>query len=135
MTTTFWEFLWLILLSFFLLAYLTVVFRIVVDLFRDERLNGFAKALWLIFLFVLPMVTALIYVVARGRGMAERQHAEEHEHIEAQEAYIRQVAGGSPADQIARAKQLLADGTITEPEFAELKQQALGHFGGRHAAA
>ena len=72
---------------------------------------------------------------AAPEAVAERQHAEEHEHIEAQEAYIRQVAGGSPADQIARAKQLLADGTITEPEFAELKQQALGHFGGRHAAA
>ena len=103
-------------------------------LFGDAAL-GRVVLMWLIFLFVLPMVTALIYVVARGRGMAERQHAEEHEHIEAQEAYIRQAAGGSPADQIARAKQLLADGTITEPEFAELKQQALGHFGGRHAAA
>lgn len=138
MTTTFWEFMWLILLSFFLLAYLTVMFRIVVDLFRDEQLNGVAKALWLIFLFVLPMLTALIYVIARGRGMAERQHAEEREQVQAQEAYIRRVAGGSPTDQIARAKQLLADGAITEREFAELKEQALSHFSGspgRAAAA
>lgn len=133
MSSAFWEFMWLILLSFFLLAYLTVMFRIVVDLFRDDTLGGFAKALWVIALFVLPLLTALVYVVARGRGMAERQHEEERHARASQEAYIREIAAASPADQIVRAKQLLSDGAITESEFAELKASALGHFGDRPA--
>jgi hypothetical protein len=135
MTSSFWEFMWLILISFFLLAYLTVMFRIVVDLFRDDSLGGFAKALWIIALFVLPLLTALVYVIARGRGMAERQHAEEHQIRAQQEAYIRDIAANSPADQIVRAKQLLKEGAITESEFAELKASALGHFDGRPAGS
>ena len=133
MTTTFWEFMWLILLSFFLLAYLTVMFRIVVDLFRDSTLGGFAKAIWIIALFVLPMLTALIYIIARGRGMAERQYAEDRHLREAQEDYIRDVAATTPADQIARARHLLKEGAITESEFAELKAHALGSFAGKSA--
>jgi hypothetical protein len=128
MTSTFWEFMWLILISFFLLAYLTVMFRIVVDLFRDDDLNGFAKALWLIALFVLPLLTALVYVMVRGRGMADRQHAEDRRFREEQEDYIREVSANTPADQIARARRLLQEGAITESEFAELKAQALGSF-------
>jgi len=134
MTSTFWEFTWLIVLSFFLLAYLTVMFRIVVDLFRDDHLGGFAKALWIIALFVLPMLTALIYVIARGHGMAERQHAEDHRFREEQEAYLRDVSSNTPADQIARARRLLKDGAITESEFAELKAQALGRTGAVRAS-
>ena len=135
MSSSFWEFMWLILLSFFLLAYLTVMFRIVVDLFRDDGLGGFAKALWIIALFVLPLLTALVYVIARGRGMAERQHQELREQQAHQEAYIRDVAGTSPADEIVRAKRLLSEGAITEAEFAELKASALGHFSGRPAGS
>lgn len=135
MSSSFWEFMWLILLSFFLLAYLTVMFRIVVDLFRDDSLGGFAKALWIIALFVLPLLTALVYVITRGRGMAERQHEEQRELLAHQEAYIRDVAGTSPADQIVRAKRLLSEGAITEAEFAELKASALGHFSGRPAGS
>jgi type VI protein secretion system component VasK len=135
MSSSFWEFMWLILLSFFLLAYLTVMFRIVVDLFRDDGLGGFAKALWIIALFVLPLLTALIYVIARGRGMAERQHDEERQMRARQEAYIREIAATSPADQIVRAKRLLNEGAITEAEFAELKASALGHFDSRPAGS
>ena len=126
MSPTFWDFLWLIVLSFFLLAYLTVMFRIVVDLFRDSALGGLAKALWIVALFVLPLLTALIYIVVRGRGMAERQQAEEHRILADREAYIRDVAANSPADQIVRARRLLAEGAIDESEFAELKARALG---------
>ncbi|HEY9010012.1 MAG TPA: PLDc N-terminal domain-containing protein [Devosia sp.] len=126
MTSSFWEFIYLILISFFLLAYLTVMFRIIVDLFRDDHLGGLAKALWIVGLFVLPFVTALVYVIARGQGMAERQHVEERQMTEAREAYIRRVAGTSPAEQIVQARKLLQDGAITEAEFAELKAHALG---------
>lgn len=127
MTSSFWEFLYLILIVFFLLAYLTVMFRIVVDLFRDESLGGFAKAIWIVALFVLPFLTALAYVIVRGQGMAERQHADERDMVEAQEAYIRRVSGTSAAEQISRARDLLKEGAITDAEYAQLKAQALGN--------
>jgi hypothetical protein len=114
------------ILSFFIfLAYLLVLFHIVVDLFRDHELGGFAKVLWLIGLIFVPFLTALVYIIARGGGMAARRRAEaRHAQAEA-EAYIRQVAGKSPADQIADARALLDAGTISKEEFDKLKAKAL----------
>lgn len=125
MTSSFWEFMWLIIWGFFLLSYLMILFQIVADLFRDRSLGGFSKAIWLIALIVVPMLTALIYVIARGRGMAERREAAGRQQQAEAEDYIRDVARISPADQIARAKALLSEGTITEAEFAMLKAKAL----------
>lgn len=127
MSVMFWEIIWLILLSFFLLAYLTVLFRIVVDLFRDTSTGGFVKAVWLIALFVLPLLTALVYLVVRGQGMAQRDLAEERRLRSEAESYIRQAAATSPADQLVRAKTLLKEGAITEAEFELLKEKALAH--------
>jgi hypothetical protein len=127
MTSNFWEFLWLIAISFFLLSYLMVLVRIVVDVFRDNTMGGFAKALWIIALLLVPLLTALIYIIARGRGMAQRQIADEQKLKSQADAYIREVASATPADQIARAKALLREGAITEAEFAEIKAAALAH--------
>jgi hypothetical protein len=125
MSNNFWEFLWLILSTFFLFAYLIVLFQIIVDLFRDRNLGGFAKALWIIALVFVPMLTALAYIIVRGGGMGRRQVAAQREAEAEAESYIRNVAGTSPAEQIARARSLLQDGTITEAEFATLKAKAL----------
>ena len=127
MTSNFWEFLWLIAISFFLLSYLMVLVRIVVDVFRDNSMGGFAKALWIIALLLLPLLTALIYIIARGQGMAQRQLADEQKFKSQTDAYIRGVAQTTPADQIARAKTLLHEGAITEAEYAEIKAAALAH--------
>jgi len=127
MTSNFWEFLWLIAISFFLLSYLLVLVRIVVDVFRDNTMGGFAKALWVIALLLVPLLTALVYIIARGQGMAERQLADDQKLKAQADAYIREVAQTTPADQIARAKTLLREGAITEAEFAELKAAALAH--------
>ena len=127
MTSSFWEFLWLIAISFFLLSYLMVLLRIVFDVFRDNSMGGFAKALWIIALLLVPLLTALIYIIARGPGMAQRQLADEQKFKSQTDAYIRQVAQTTPADQIARAKTLLREGAITEAEFAEIKAAALAH--------
>ena len=127
MTSNFWEFLWLIAISFFLLSYLMVLVRIVVDVFRDNSMGGFAKALWIIALLLVPLLTALVYIIARGRGMAQRQIADEQRLKSQADAYIREVANTSPADQIARAKTLLHEGAITEAEYAEIKAAALAH--------
>jgi len=125
MSNNFWEFLWLIISTFFLFAYLIVLFQIIVDLFRDQKLGGFAKALWIIALVFVPMLTALAYIIVRGAGMGRRQAAAQREAQAEAESYIRNVAGTSPAEQIARAQSLLKDGTITEQEFAALKAKAL----------
>ncbi len=123
--SNFWDILYLILSAFFFVAYLIVLFHVVIDLFRDADLTGGVKVLWLIGLIFLPVLTALLYILARGRGMAERQRAAMQRAKSDADAYIREVAGKSPADQIADAKVLLDAGTINQEEFARLKAKAL----------
>lgn len=119
-----WDLIWWFITIFVFVAYLMALFSIIGDLFRDRKLNGWAKAVWFIFLIFLPFLTALVYLIARGRGMAERGAESARKAQEAQEDYIRQVAGG-PAAEIAEAKRLLDAGTITQAEFDALKAKAL----------
>jgi ABC-type multidrug transport system fused ATPase/permease subunit len=112
--------------TFFFVAYLIIMFQIVVDLFRDHETGGGAKVLWVLGLIFLPVLTAIIYIVARGKGMAQRQQASVQKAKSETDAYIKQVAGVSPAQQIAEAKALLDAGTITQGEFDKLKAKALG---------
>jgi len=125
MSSSFWEFVWLILWTFFLLTYLMVLLQIVVDVFRDRRLSGFSKAIWIIGLIFIPLFTALVYLIFRGGGMGRRRVAEENAIRAENEEYLREVTRVSPADQIARASALLKEGTINESEFAALKAKAL----------
>ncbi len=121
----FWDIIWFIIVSFAFIAYLMVMFNIIVDLFRDHQTSGVLKAVWIVALIFLPLLTALIYLIANGRGMAERQVGAMRQAQEAQESYIQSVAGSSPSDQISRAKALLDDGAISQEEFERLKAKAL----------
>jgi len=122
----FWDFFWLLVWSFFFVCYLMVLFQVIADLFRDKELSGWWKALWIIFLIIFPFLALIIYLIARGRGMAERQAGEMRKAQVATDQYIQSVASqGNPADQIASAKSLLDSGTITQEEFEKLKQKAL----------
>jgi len=121
----FWDVLGWIFSTFVFVAYMMVLFQVVVDLFRDSSLSGGWKAVWILGLVFLPVFTAVIYVISRGRGMAERQRAVQERVKADTDAYIRHVAGQSPAEQIASAKALLDGGTITAEEFARLKAKAL----------
>ena len=121
----FWDAVVLMASTFFFIAYLIVLFQVIVDLFRDSEMGGGSKVLWIIGLIFLPLLTALIYVLARGKGMSERQRAAVRSAKSDTEAYIRDVAGKSPADQIADAKKLLDAGIINNDEFARLKTKAL----------
>lgn len=123
--SNFWDVVWLMLSTFVFIAYLFVLFQIVIDLFRDHELGGGFKALWIIGLIFVPVMTALVYIIARGRGMALRQRSALQRAKSETESYIREVAGKSPADQIATAKSLLDTGTINADEFARLKTKAL----------
>ncbi|MFE6970615.1 SHOCT domain-containing protein [Isoptericola sp. NPDC057653] len=124
---TFWDWFWLMLWWFFLFAYLIMLFQIVSDLFRDRSLNGWWKALWVVLLILLPLLSALVYLIARGRGMAERHYEERMAHKQMTDDYIRSTAGTSrsAADDIAQAKALLDSGAIDATEFAQLKAKAL----------
>ncbi len=122
----FWDFLWLLFWTYIFVAYLMLLFHIFGDVFRDRDLGGFAKALWVIFLIVAPFLSVLIYLIARGRGMAERQAGAARQAQAETEQYIQSVASTpNSADQIASAKALLDDGTITQVEYDRLKEKAL----------
>ncbi|GAA3548128.1 PLDc N-terminal domain-containing protein [Nocardioides daeguensis] len=123
---SFWDILWLLVWSFFFVSYLMVLFNILGDLFRDHELSGGMKAVWVVFLLVLPAITAIVYLVARGKGMAGRAIAQAQRNEEAARAYIRDAAGRTPAEEIATAKSLLDAGTIGQDEFDLLKARALG---------
>ena len=122
----FWDFFALLIWSFLFVMYLMVLFHIFGDLFRDPELGGGAKALWTIGLIFLPFLLMLIYLVVRGRGMAERQAGAIRQAQTETDHYIKSVAGSSsPADQISSAKALLDSGSITPAEFDQLKAKAL----------
>jgi hypothetical protein len=124
---SFWDFFWFTVSFFLLMAYLVVLFQILTDLFRDKSVSGGMKAVWVFFLIFFPILTSLVYRVARGHGMAERGVASARAAQADTEAYIRSVSSGSssPADEIARAKDLLDSGAITQAEFDSLKAKAL----------
>jgi len=116
---SFWFFIWI--------AALVVWFRCLFDLFGDDSLSGWGKAGWAILLIFVPWLGALIYLIVRGRSMAQRQMAQVSQQRAEQEKYIKSVAGTSraPADEIASAKSLLDSGAITQAEFDALKAKAL----------
>ncbi len=121
-----WDFLWHFLIIFGWIAYLIVLFQILTDLFwRDHETSGVVKAIWVFFLIVFPWLGALVYLLARGKGMAQRAHAAAVAAQKATDDYIREAAGRSPAQEIADAKALLEAGTISQAEFDGLKAKAL----------
>jgi hypothetical protein len=123
---SFWNIIWFIFVSFAFIAYLMFMFQIIGDLFRDHTVSGWVKALWMILLIFFPFLTAIIYLVVRGKGMYERQSAAINAARTSQEDYIRNVAApASPGDQIAQAKALLDSGAISQAEFDALKAKAL----------
>ncbi|WP_308190849.1 SHOCT domain-containing protein [Arthrobacter hankyongi] len=130
--SNFWNFFWTMFWIFAFVAYLFVLFGIIGDLFRDRGTNGWLKAVWMVFLIFLPFLTALVYLIARGRGMAERQAEAARQAQEAADSYIRGVAGSSGAEEIAKANALRESGAITQQEFELLKARALA---GQSAAA
>lgn len=115
---------------FLFVAYLFILFRIVLDIFRDKDMSGWFKAIWLVALLFLPLLTALVYLIARGKGMAHRDVEAAEEYRDAQVEYTKSLMkdAGKPvtaADQIAQAKELLDAGSITPEEFEKLKAKAL----------
>ena len=123
---SFWDLIWWFLWLFVFFAYLFALFAIISDLFRDHKLSGWWKAVWIVFLIFVPFLTALVYLIARGGRMAQRSVSQAKQFQQAQDDYIKQVAGVSPSDEIAKAKALLDAGTITPAEYDSIKAKVLG---------
>jgi hypothetical protein len=118
----------LAMFEFFLFfAWFMCLFWVLGDIFRSSDLGGGGKTLWVIFVILVPWLGILVYLIARGKGMQERQLEQAKAMQAAQTEYIKSVAGtsDSAADQIASAKSLLDSGAITQAEFDALKGKAL----------
>jgi ABC-type multidrug transport system fused ATPase/permease subunit len=112
-----------LLVVFFMVIYFLIMFQIIVDVFRRDD-SGVKKALWLIALLVIPLVTMLAYMITNGDGMARRQQQQVVQAQQEMDGYIRTVAGGATGE-IAKAKELLDSGAITQEEYDALKAKAL----------
>lgn len=121
---SFLQVLWTMLMFFLFVAWIWVLISVFMDLFRRQDHHGWFKAFWALFLIFIPFLGVLVYLIAYGHGMAERNVKDIQQAQQAQEAYIRNVAGGSAAE-IAHAKELLDAGTITQAEFDQIKAKAL----------
>ena len=124
---SFGEFLWSLVIIFFMIVFFVILFQVLIDLFRSDDLSGWAKAGWTLFIIILPFLGLLIYLIVRGQGMSERAQQDAVESQQAFDDYVRTTAGsGDSAAQIANAKRLLDEGTISQQEFETLKAKALG---------
>jgi predicted PurR-regulated permease PerM len=126
LATEFLTFLWSLIVIFFMVVYFFILFGVIVDVFRRHDIGGGKKALWLVFILIFPLLGLLSYVIINGHGIAQRQ-AKDVQQSQAQfDDYVKSVAGGGGADQIAKAKELLDSGAITQAEYDQLKAKALG---------
>jgi ABC-type multidrug transport system fused ATPase/permease subunit len=119
--TVMWIFLWVV--------WLVLLFRVVTDIFRDHDLSGWAKAVWLLFVIVVPFLGVLVYVIGRGADMGKREVARAQEQQEAFNTYVRETVAGPGAtgsvDELAKLSDLKARGDISEGEFQRAKEKIL----------
>ena len=121
----FMDVLWSMVIFFLVVIWIWILITVFADIFRRRDIGGGMKAVWIIFVIILPYLGVFIYLIAEGHKMAER-NAEQMQSARAQQdEYIKSVAGSSAADQIAQAKTLLDSGAITQAEFDGLKAKAL----------
>lgn len=126
MAVDLWSWIWFFFWTFAYVAYLMVLVYIVIDIFRDHTLNGWLKAVWVILLVFVPWLTGLVYLIARGKGMAERSARKQVEYQEYSAEEYRAMSFANPADEIAKAQALREQGVITDGEFEAIKAKALG---------
>lgn len=118
---------WTFFVFFGLIVYFWVLITVFADLFRRHDIGGWAKAGWTVFVFVVPLIGALVYLISQGHSMADRQARDVEKAQQETDAYIRSVAapGYKGVDEIARGKELLDRGAISQEEFDQLKRRAL----------
>ena len=122
----FLEVVWTMLVFFAFVVWLWILFTVLTDIFRRHDESGLAKVLWIVFIIIIPYFGVFIYLIAEHKGMTERAIKQQKAAQAQIDQYVKSVAGQSdPAEQIAKAKQLLDGGTISQAEFDQIKQKAL----------
>lgn len=119
---------WTMILVFLWIAWIVVLFRVIVDVFRSSDMGGWGKALWMIFVVVLPFLGVFVYLIARGKGMSERDIAEAKASQQAFDDYVRDVAGGGgggTAAELSKLAELKEKGVISDAEFDAQKAKLL----------
>jgi len=118
---------WTLLVIFAWVIWFWLLITVFADLFRRHDTSGWSKALWIIFVIIFPFLGVLIYLIAESKGMAERNQKQAQAAQADFDSYVKNVAAQSdPTEQIAKGKQLLDSGAITQAEFDALKAKALG---------
>ena len=115
---------WSMIIFFFWVIWIWIVITVLMDVFRRHDIGGWAKAAWVIFVVVLPWLGVLIYLIVEHDGMRERSMKQAQAQKREFDEYVRDAAGGSAAE-IARAKELLDSGALTQDEFERIKAKAL----------
>ena len=116
---------WSMIIFFFWVIWIWIVITVLIDIFRRHDISGWAKAAWLVFVVILPWLGVLVYLIAQHDGMRERSLKHAQAQQQAFDSYVRDTAGGGAAGDIAKAKELLDTGAITQAEFDALKAKAL----------
>jgi hypothetical protein len=117
---------WTMMIFFLWVAWIMLLFRVFADIFRNHDMGGFAKALWSIFVIVVPFLGVLVYLLAHGDGMGRRDLAVAQANEQAFQSYVRQAAGtASTADELSRLVDLKAQGVISDAEFEQQKAKVL----------
>ncbi|MDH4143133.1 MAG: SHOCT domain-containing protein [Chloroflexota bacterium] len=120
-----WNAIWVVIVAYLFITVLMMMFSVIVDIFRDKELSGVAKAAWLLFLAVFSLLALLVYVIVRGKGMAERSIQEQQEAKASFDSYVRDVAGGGAASELEKAAAMHSSGQISDDEYAALKARIL----------
>jgi hypothetical protein len=121
----FLDVLWTMIVFFAWLAWIWIAITCFTDIFRRHDIGGGGKALWVVFIIVIPFLGVLVYLIAQHDGMRERTLAQAKAQKDTLDRYVRDTAGGS-ATEIAKAKELLDSGAITQAEFDAIKAKAIG---------
>ncbi len=116
---------WTMFEFFLWLVWIWILVMVVIDIFRSRDLSGWAKALWVLFVAIIPLVGVLVYLIARGGQMHERAERQAQRQDEAFRSYVQQTAATSPADQLAKLADLRDRGVITNEEFDREKAKVL----------
>ena len=119
------NFFWTMLMFFLFIVWIFILFQVFVDIFRSPDLGGGAKALWFIFILLLPFLGVLVYLIARGGKMQEHRIKDATEAQNQMDAYIKQTAGSSTADELAKLADLKSKGTISDADFEAAKAKLL----------
>jgi hypothetical protein len=121
----FMDVLWSMIIFFFWVIWIWIVITVLIDIFRRHDIGGWAKAAWTVFVVILPWLGVLIYLIAQHDGMRERSVKQAQAQRQEMDEYVRTTASGGSVADIAKAKELLDSGAITQEEFAALKAKAL----------